>query len=235
VTIDGTNLNGIPEIVAPFVYAQTSPPVPNGDGKHWKATLTIAPDTALGVYPIRVRTENGISNPLLFSVGQLPQVAEKEENSSIEVAQPIPTPVVVEGQTAGNDVDYFRFTGRKGQRIVVDAQCARIGSGIDPTLRLLTIGQAYVASADDTPGLLTDARLVATLPEDTDYVIELSDSRYQGGGRPIYRLLVGAVPVAEEVYPIGGRRGETIGLELRGGTLSGLGVAAATLNSRASF
>ena len=44
-------------------------------------------------------------------------------------------------------------------------------------------------------------------------MVELSDSRYQGGGRPIYRLVVGAVPMAEEVYPIGGRRGETVGLE----------------------
>ena len=55
-----------------------------------------------------------------------------------------------------------------------------------------------------------------------DYVVEISDSRYQGGGRPIYRLVIGAVPMAEEVYPIGGRAGETIGLELRGGTLAGV-------------
>ncbi len=105
----------------------------------------------------------------------------------------------------------------------------RIGSGVDPTIRLTTAARAYVASADDSPGLLTDARLTAVLPEDTDYVVELSDSRYQGGGRPVYRLVVGAVPVADEVFPIGGRRGETIGLELRGGTLGGPRVAAATV------
>ena len=99
-------------------------------------------------------------------------------------------PLVVEGQAAGNDVDYFRFPGKKGRTIVVDAQCARIGSGVDPTIRLTTAGAArFVASADDSPGLLTDARLVAVLPEDADYVVELSDSRYQGGGRPVYRLV----------------------------------------------
>src|SRR4029079_13029249 len=79
-------------------------------------------------------------------------------------------------------------------------------------------------------GLLTDARLTATLPEDGDYVVELSDSRYQGGGRPVYRLLIGAVPLAEEVYPLGGRRGERLGLELRGGTLGETRIAAATLS-----
>jgi hypothetical protein len=221
VTIEGTNLKGTPELVAPFGFTMQPPSSPNADAGHWKATFTVADDTAIGAYPIRVRTEEGISNPLLFSVGQLPQVAEAEDNSSFLAAQAVPAPVVVEGQAAGNDVDFFRFPGKKGQRIVVDAQCARIGSGVDPTIRLTTATQVYVASADDTPGLLTDARLVATLPEDTEYVVEISDSRYQGGGRPIYRLLIGAVPIAEEVYPIGGRRGESLGVELRGGTLAG--------------
>jgi hypothetical protein len=38
------------------------------------------------------------------------------------------------------------------------------------------------------------------------------------------------VPEAEEVFPLGGRQGETVGLELRGGTLSGVTFAAARLN-----
>ena len=145
------------------------------------------------------------------------------------IAEP---PVVVEGQVAGNDVDFFRFHGKKGQLIVVDAQCARIGSGIDPTIRLTSgaANRAYIASADDSPGLLTDARLTAVLPEDGDYVVELSDSRYQGASRPVYRLVVGAVPMAEEIYPLGGRAGETVGLELRGGTLAGVKIAAATVS-----
>ena len=102
---------------------------------------------------------------------------------------------------------------RKGQVIVVDAQCARIGSGVDPTIRLTTAGSSrrFVASADDSPGLLTDARLVAELPEDTDYVVEISDSRYQGGGRPVYRLVIGPVPMAEEIYPAGRPRGRDRG------------------------
>ena len=97
----------------------------------------------MGVYPIRVQTDDGISNPFLLAVGQLPQVDEKEDNSTFETAQSIPEPpLVVEGQVAANDVDFFRFHGKKGQLIVVDAQCARIGSGIDPTIRLTSgVGQ----------------------------------------------------------------------------------------------
>ncbi len=235
VTINGANLAGNPRLVAPFGFRldPAAKPGAKEDAGNWKLKLIVAADVPIGAYPIRVQTDNGVSNPFLLMVGQLPQIAEKEDNSAFEAAQALPEPpLVVEGQVAANDVDYFRFHGRKGQTIVIDAQCSRIGSGIDPTIRLTTAStnRTYVASADDSPGLLTDARLTAVLPDDTDYVVELSDSRYQGGARPIYRLVIGAVPMAEEMYPLGGRAGETVGLELRGGTLSGVKIAAATLN-----
>jgi len=231
VTVGGSNLGGNPRLVAPFGFKLAAPAAPGSDAASWKLSVTADPATAVGVYPVRVQTDDGISNPFLFSVGQLPQVAEKEDNSTFETAQTVAVPAVIEGQAAGNDVDYYKFAGKKGQRVVVDAQCARIGSGVDPSIRLTTAGRAFVASADDTPGLVTDARLVATLPEDGDYVVELSDSRYQGGTRPVYRLVVGAVPAAEELYPLGGRSGEAVGLELRGGTLDGPKVAASRPSS----
>ncbi len=233
VSISGSGLAGNPQMIVPFPF-RTEVPAAKGDASTWKLKLMVAPETAVGVYPIRVQTDDGISNPFLLAVGQLSQVAEKEENSTFDTAQLLPEPpLVVEGGVSGNDVDFYRFRGRKGQRIVVDAQCARIGSGLDPTIRLTTAAanRAFVASADDTPGLLTDARLTAVLPEDTDYVVEISDSRYQGASRPVYRLIIGEVPMAEEVYPLGGRQGETTGLELRGGTLPGTEVAAAVLNA----
>jgi hypothetical protein len=231
VSVSGTDLTGNPRLIAPFAFTIESPPT-GQTASNWKPRLTVAPDVAVGVYPIRVQTDDGISNPFLFAVGQLPQVSEKEDNSVFGAAQPIPVPpLVVEGQVAGNDVDFFRFHGKKGQKIVIDAQCARIGSAIDPTIRLTTASatQTFVASADDSPGLVTDARLVAVLPEDTDYVVEISDSRYQGASRPGYRLIIGELPMAEEVYPLGGRNGESLGLELRGGSLSGMKIAAATV------
>ena len=231
VTITGTRLEGSPRLLVPFAAEVEAVPAPDGkaDAARWTVRITPRADTPVGIYPARIRTDAGLSNPFLIAVGQVPEVAEAEDNGSFATAQEIPTPVAVEGQTVGTDVDFFRFAGRKGQRIVVDAQCARIGSGVDPSIRLTTAAHGFVASADDTPGLLTDARLTAVLPEDGDYVIELSDTRYAGPGPAFYRLLVGALPVANEVFPLGGRSGETIGIELRGGTLAASGVIAATL------
>ncbi len=227
VTVFGSNLEGKARLIAPFSAEVT--PI-KADSASWKFRIVPAADTPVGVYPCRIRTDDGLTAPFLFAIGQVPQVQEKEDNGTFDTAQAIPSPVVVEGKAEGNDVDFFRFAGKKGQRIVVDAQCSRIGSGVDPSIRLTTASHAFVASADDTPGLMTDARLAVVLPEDTDYVIELSDSRYQGAGKAIYRLLVGPVPVVDEVFPLGGRIGETIGLELKGGTLPGPSIASATLH-----
>ncbi len=229
VNVNGANLKSNPRLIAPFGFRIGEPALPGSDAANARFLLTVDGETPVGVYPVRMQTDEGLSNLFLFAVGQVGQVAEAEDNSTFETAQVIKAPVVVEGQASANDVDYFRFAGKKGQRIVVDAQCARIGSGVDPSIRLTTAGHAFVASAEDSPGLVTDARLFAVLPEETDYVIELSDSRYQGGGRPIYRLVVGELPAAEELYPIGGPSGETVGLELRGGTLDGMKVAGARL------
>ncbi len=141
-TVGGANLLGHPRLIAPFPYQlEPAPATLKSDAANWRLIIRVAPDVAVGVYPIRIQTDDGVSNPFLLAVGQLPQVTEKEENSTFEAAQPVPNPpLVVEGQVAGNDVDFFRFHGKKGQLIVVDAQCARIGSGIDPTIRLTRAG-----------------------------------------------------------------------------------------------
>jgi hypothetical protein len=232
VTISGGNLDNNPRLVAPIpVEVAPAPEGQASDAANWRFRLTVPADTPVGTYPVRVRTDDGLSSPVLIAVGQVPQVVEQEPNNAIDQAQAVTLPCVVDGKSAGNDVDFIRFPGRKGDRIVVDARCARIGSGLDPTVRLTTASGRYVASDDDSPGFLTDSRLVVELPEDGDYLIELSDSQYKGANRPNYRLLVGAIPVADEVFPIGGRRGETVGLELRGGTLEGLVTAAETIEA----
>ena len=218
-TFQGANLSGMPEILSslPIQYTKAE----NKEAAKWVVKVTLPEDAPLGVYPIRVVSAKGVSNPVLLSIDQLPSVMEVEPNNTFEKAQAIVSPVVVEGASAKNDVDFYRFSGRKGQRIVVDAAAARIGSALDPTIRLIThAGKKFVASADDTPGLATDARLIATLPVDGDYVVDISDTNYAGGGSAIYRLTIGAVPLAEEVFPVVLTPGATNAIELRGGTLA---------------
>jgi hypothetical protein len=220
VTLRGRGLGDSPRLVAPFAFQLEESAGSGSDTSRWTFRLTIDDRTAVGVYPIRVATEAGASGPILFAVGQVAQAAEIEPNNTIDGAQPIANPSVVEGECSGNDEDFFRFKGRRGTRVVVDALCSRIGSGVDPMIRLTKSDGRFIASADDTPGLLTDASLTAVLPEDGDYVLEFCDSRFAGTGRAVYRLLVGGVPFAGELYPMVLPRGQLAAIELRGGTLS---------------
>ena len=223
VVIHGANLVGRPRWWGDF-SAGVVPVAPElSDGKSWRVRVTPDPDVPVGVYLVRVQTDGGLSNPFPFAVDQVPRVVEVEENSSFAQAQTVNPPVVIEGEAKGTDVDFFRFAGRKGEKIVIDAACARVGSGLDPALRLTTINRRLVATADDSAGLLTDARLLAELPVDGDYVVEMADTRYQGAGaRTNYRLSIGrGLVAAASVFPLGGRRGETVGFELLGGTLPG--------------
>jgi hypothetical protein len=221
VSFQGSGLVDGPRLVAPFGFRLEESAASGPEAANWKVRLTVDVRTAVGVYPVRIVTDSGVSNPILFAIGQLPQVLEVEPNNTFDRAQPIPMPVVVEGECTGNDEDFFRFTGHEGDRIVVDAVCARIGSGVDPMIRLTTADRRLVAAADDTPGLFTDGYLTTALPRDGEYVLEFCDSRFAGSGRAVYRLLVGAVPFAGEAYPLSLPRGQNTALELRGGTLSG--------------
>ena len=225
VTIGGSNLAGNPRLIGPFAFRIDPVDPKRSSARAWTFKLTVLPDVALGVYPVRVQTDDGLSNPFLFAVGQLPQFSEKEDNSTFEAAQALPAPpLVVEGQAAGNDVDYFRFAGKKGQVVVVDAQCARIGSGVDPSIRLTTAAALAGGSWRRPTTRLGCLPTPGWSPSFPRTPTTWSRSRIRGtreAGRPVYRLLIGPVPVADEVFPLGGREGETLGLELRGGTLGG--------------
>src|SRR3954468_10077193 len=74
VTINGSNLGGNLRLVAPFTFRVADPALGGSDASNGKLAITVDGDTPVGVYPVRVQTDGGLSNPLLFSVGQLSQV-----------------------------------------------------------------------------------------------------------------------------------------------------------------
>ena len=98
-------------------------------------------DWTIGVYPIRIKAANGISNILLFSVGAFPEITEEEsrpgslphQNDSIERAQTIPsTSLTLNGKLDGPERDVFRLHVNAGERRVFEVEARRCGSAIDP-------------------------------------------------------------------------------------------------------
>ena len=76
VKIDGSNLAGNPRLIGPFAFRIDPVDPKRSSALAWTFKLTVLPDVALGVYPVRVQTDDGLSNPFLFAVGQLPQFSE---------------------------------------------------------------------------------------------------------------------------------------------------------------
>src|SRR5712691_2458969 len=71
--------------------------------------VALKSDTPVGFYPIRVVTPDGISNVVLFSVGDLPEVEEiesknpKQAHNFPEEAKKVPVPSVINGTLEGPD------------------------------------------------------------------------------------------------------------------------------------
>jgi hypothetical protein len=206
---------------------------PGGNAGQLTIQLEIRPDAPIGVYPIRLRTSGGLSNVLLFSVGDLPEVTESEPNDMIPAANPdeassgaagaalpaLTLPATVNGTAAGSDQDVYRIAGRKGERIVLEVEAQRIGSLLDPAIHLFNASGRELASVDDTQGLGLDCRLDATLPDDGDYFAVVHDSKYAGAAPAYYRLKAGSLAYAATSFPLGGQRGHELELTLAGGTL----------------
>lgn len=218
--VTGTNLAPEVNLLVPFKAEVKRLPDPKPNPAQARFQVTAAPDTPVGFFLVRAFGPEGVSPPTVLAVDPFPSLAEKEDNNSIEKAQLIPLPVVLDGQCAGGDVDFYRFDAKKGQRLVIETEAARIGSGVLPQLRL-TDDKGRFLAGDDTRLVQGDARLFFSAPHDGSFVIEFSDTRYRGGNPPNYRLKIGDYDVAEEVFPPGIQLEKVppAGLLWRGGNL----------------
>ena len=173
------------------------------------ATVRIKVPTtvSVGVAAVRVATPGGVSNLQFFMVDDLPTVAERAGNASPAGAQELTAPVAVDGACDPLAHDYYRLKARRGQRVSVEVVAARLGSQLDPVLRLLDESGGEIAWADDSPGAGGDCRMTHTFAADGDYLLELRDVNYDGGGAYRYRLRVGDSPLAVVPFPLGGKRG----------------------------
>ena len=182
-----------------------------------------AGDPAVGVYPVRVITPYGISNIQLFSIGAFPEFTEDESrpgalpntNDTIEGAQPLPAgPVTVNGKLRGPERDVYRISAKAGEKRVIEVEARRCGSALDPVLELQDSSGKVLARSEDAPLVGLDARIEFTFPREGYYYVVLHDARFSTQTANFYRLKVGSYEYPQEVFPLGGRRGETVQVSL---------------------
>jgi hypothetical protein len=183
-------------------------------------TVTIAPDVPVGMYEARAIGRFGISSARVFSVGQLPESAEKEPNNTREQASEVAINSVVNGATGGGaDIDYFKIKAAKGQRILVDCWGQRIDSRLDGTLAVFDAAGNELATSRDANR--RDPLLDFTPQADGEYVIKLYDFVYGGSADYFYRLVVHTGPHIDFIFPPSGVPGTTSKFTLFGRNLPG--------------
>lgn len=189
--------------------------------------ITLAPDAPVGDREIRMRTELGLTNPLRFQVGRLPEIDESEPNDRTpETAISIATPFVVNGQIMPGDLDKFRFRAKKGEKLVASVAARAlipyladaVPGWFQATLSLRDAKGRELAYADDDR-FDPDPVVYCQIPEDGEYVFEIKDSIFRGREDFVYRLTVGELPHLSSVFPLGGRAGVPVAVQATGWNL----------------
>ena len=229
-TLQGYGLTGETKILSnmPGSFTRLTPDnAGKMAGRRLPFLVEIRPDAPIGLYPIRVETQEGISNILLFSVGAFPEITEAESeddetknaNDAPESAQPLDTPVIVNGTLEGAERDMYRISAQAGERLVCEVEARRAGSALDPALHIFDAAGRPIGRNNDARGLGVDPRLAVVFERAGDYFIEVYDARFSKQDRNFYRLKIGEFAFAEALFPLGWQRGGDVEVALSGGNL----------------
>ena len=174
-----------------------------------QATLDITPaaDVSLGPVGLWVATAEGPTDAISMLVDDLASVVDNAANHQRVQAQVISALCGVDGTSDGPLSDFYRFHAQAGQRIAFEVQAQRLGSAMDPVVRLLDAAGKQLLTIDDDEGC-PDSRFAFEFKHEGDYFVEVFDSRFAAGGR--YRLRVGDFPIVSAPMPMAAQMGSRI-------------------------
>ncbi|MEX0713938.1 MAG: PPC domain-containing protein [Pirellulales bacterium] len=178
--------------------------------------VSLPPDAPVGIFGLRLATGQGISSLRLWMIDDLPSIQDSGGNKTVETAQEISLPIAVDGACEAESYDFYKINAAAGQRMSIEVVARRLGSALDPVIRLLDAAGRELAYSDDEAGLGADSRFVHVFAEAGTYFIEIRDIRYQGGANYRYRLRLGDFPLPTAPFPMGGRLGTSPKLTITG-------------------
>ncbi|MEQ2008428.1 MAG: hypothetical protein ABMA26_16730 [Limisphaerales bacterium] len=178
-------------------------------------TITVASDVPPGAYEARVLGRFGLSNPRTFIVGTLAEVLEKSGNGSPETAPEVALESVINGRTDSQASDFYKFTVKKGQRILVTCAARELDSRAASALLLLSPDGRELERARQG-GLLDH-----TAAADGILIVKVHDFVFRGGDQYFYRLTVTTGPQIDFVFPPAAEQGRTAKVTVFGRNLPG--------------
>jgi hypothetical protein len=182
-------------------------------------TLEVSIDekAAAGPRQLRLLGNTGMSNPIVFVVGELPEVSQKKALIDPEAPRPrtpdinVTLPAVLNSQIMAGTVDRYCFSARKGQQLVfitharslIPYLADAVPGWFQAALTLYDKDGNEVAYSDHFH-YQPDPLLAYKVPKDSEYVLEVRDALYRGREDFVYRIEAGELPFVTSVYPLGG-------------------------------
>jgi len=202
--------------------------------------VTIDPGAAPGNRELRILTAAGLTNPMVFQVGVLPEARELEPNNGnpsgksvrlpgfgdVPETEPLELPVLMNGQLMPGDVDRFRFHAKKDQQVVFNINARSlipyladaVPGWFQAVLSLYDANGTEIAFADDYR-FSPDPVLCCTIPENGIYELEIRDSIYRGREDFVYRIAAGQLPFITQMFPLGAAEGVQASAAIEGWNL----------------
>lgn len=242
IPVDGSTANLIARIekrIAEYVQQPASASIAN----IVIIEVKIAPGADPGERELRLVTPRGVSNPLVFHVGQVPETCRKPMVTSAyqvlgkealalrkrpddEVEMRVTVPCAVNGQIASGEVNKYRFQARKGQRLVISSYARQlipyiadaVPGWFQPVLALHDAEGNEVAYRDDYR-FKPDPVMLCEAPKDGEYVLSVFDAIYRGREDFVYRITIGEMPFLTSIFPLGGPAGAPPTIAMKGWNL----------------
>ena len=213
--------------------------------------VTIAADASPGDRELRLGAQLGLTNPLIFTVGQLPEFSRapvkvpaafvvvngaippnRPLNRTAEPPMEVTLPAVINGQMMPAATDQYRFHAAKGTRLVAAVRARELIPYISDAVPgwfqaavTLRDPAGKEAAYADHFRFHQDPVIYYEVPADGDYVLEIHDSIYRGREDFVYRITLGELPYITSIFPLGGRAGARSPIRASGWNLPDAGLA----------
>ncbi len=126
--------------------------------------------------------------PVPVRVHDHPELVEQEPNNDIAKANVLPVPGGISAKFEGKgDIDFFKFAGKKGAKVVIQALTYELALNTEVYLKVLDSKGAEQAKSNPQQA---GVRVEFTPPADGDFFISCEHTNYVSGPNEVYHLSV---------------------------------------------
>ena len=187
--------------------------------------VTVSGTSTLGDCDLWVATPGGLAGPRRFVVSRIPVSLEQSGNDSMDAAQSISVPGIVDARFDAADLDWFSFSGQAGQLVTISCRSKSLDGTAQPVITLFGPSGRERAHS---PAYRAEPELHYRLPDSGSYRLLIRDRAYRNDDFSGYRLSIATGPRVVQVLPHvvdardtsslnDTRRVTLLGLELPGG------------------